>query len=282
MNIDRDALLEKGLGRGACLSAVGIDFTDFHLPQIQAQLIKPEDIIIPILYDCALLDLDLDREPWLEFVVAKRVSSPSPNLLNGKTPRKLHFPIIVDGQEIFYEVIPRLQCRSCRSIISQLNLAHNHLLATKTLIVLLDWLSNRIKQPVLPDEFEKRLNKKKLDRIFKSNDALKASGIYINIDPNEPITVENEYTAKIIVAYEDDVYRELYKAQSVENVVNKLKAYFSAASGINLTKITSMPESEITLHILNNFQSWGSDYFTYRSDSLGSEGPSYKAPIFKQ
>jgi|TARA_R110000868_G_scaffold373866_2_gene638196 hypothetical protein len=280
LKIDRDALLEKGLGRGVCLSAAGVDFTDFHLPKIQAQLIDPEDIIIPILYDCALLDIDLDREPWLEFVVAKKVASPIPALLNGKTPRKLHFPIIVDGQEIFYEVIPRLQCRSCRSIISELNLAFSHLLATRTLIVLLDWLSNRIKQPVLPDEFEKRLHKKKLENIFKSVDALKASGIYINIDPNEPISVENEYTAKIIVAYEDSVYRELYRAKSVENVVIKLKSYFSVTDGVNLTEIISMPESEITLSILNNFQSWGSDYFTYRSDNPETEGPSYKAPIF--
>ena len=252
------------------------------MPQVQADLIHPQDIIIPILYDCALLDLDLNKEPWLEFVVAKKVLKPSPDLLNGRNPRKIHFPILVNDQETYYEVVPLLQCRSCRSIIQELALANNHLLASRTLIILLDWLSNRIKQPVLPDEFEKRLIKKTLDKIFKSPDASKASGIYINIEPKEPISDESEYSAKIIVAYEDSVYRELYRGKSVENVVEKFKIFFNTTEGVNLVNVISMPEGEITLSILNNFQSWGSDYFTYRSDNPGFEGPSYKSSIIAQ
>jgi len=275
---DRNHLLEMGWKRGAFINIKTSADLQAQLPQEILQKIedKPAAYLIPLLYDCALLEHRFEIEPWVQVLVGWTCDCDSKgDYAFGKNPRKLHFPVICPERG-------RLELDVTAVGFWQLN--RKQLLKETPspeiewpehgLDILLNWVSERYRQATFPDSWNTRLKAK--EKLFKKlwrRDAFVTccSGVYFDIQPFSELKDEDDYKVKVFIAVSDTVdnkrYREFNLKEGPE-LVERLKSIWATVSGVEVLAVDAIKESEFTKAMERNYKRWPLEYFSYKGEPL--------------
>lgn len=200
--MSRSELNDKGWRRHSIISLNSgcLNALNDKLSVITRQLLNRDGAIAIICtYDCAVIDADFEREPWLQLLIACPESQ-NDHFIECKNPRKIHFPIEINDQELNYEVNAAGICQVERQLLIDLAPDNNFSLSEKTKENLNYWIAERYRQVTWPDAFNEALRpaNRRIKRFFQRyNDFL--SAIYVQLNTYEELETE-KYQISVLIA----------------------------------------------------------------------------------
>lgn len=234
---------------------------------------KTNPRIVPVLYDCALIEESFEKEPWAQVVICWEVSERSGNYANAKNPRCLHTQALVGDQSIILEISAISFAQVDREALLRCAPDQSVKWVEGKLEQLLDWISERYRQPTFPDAFNNRLRpiQKRLETQWKSELFRDyCAGIYFRLDKTIELADDEIYNLDVIIVVPFEIkgkeYAEL-DAKHSQNMIDGLKTKISAAAGIKVGKVEMYPEGEFTKEIERNYLRFSLEYFSYASKS---------------
>ncbi len=219
--------------------------------------------LIVVTQDCDLVR-DSEIEPFVEFMLSRKVTKPEPQYRNGRNPRVLQFPISNSGEdEIFYEISIHDRFRVEKKSLTGLVPEESRWLEERHRKLVCGWIAKRYDRPAFPDAFNRRLDQveKKLEKLFKSELSDHVSGIYIAGADREQVANE-PYLISVLIAYEDRWSSNLEALDLVEDFVKKVTDIFEdyEKDDIVLEDINKLSEKSLTLSDLRVYKRLDKDY----------------------
>ena len=271
----REMRLENGWQRGACINLKDNETLLASLPGILIEKVNQCNAayLMPLLYDCALIDDDFQAEPWSPVLVFWDIENPQGNLKNGKNPRIYHFELEVSGEKRWFEGAALGLWMICRNSMLSATVDKSMSWPERVLVRILIWAASRITRSVFPDDWNRRMHSvsKRLEKIWKSDAYANISEVFLYIEETT-----NGYKAKVILVIPDEVLmsigqRAYFKADGPgDELAGRLKGVMSGADGVEVSSVQVMPESQITLSMLREYESWPLDYYSFRLEQEGA------------
>ncbi len=237
---DRDHWLASGWERGAFIDAKASQNILNSLPDKLREHLDQcnEAYLIPLLYDCALVDQRFDIEPWVQ-VVFCWPCDPDPMFKFGKNPRRYQFPVFVKESDRYMEVTALSFFQLDREALLAESPLKGVVWPDNGLNTILNWASERIRQPTFPDEWNVRMKAidKRLQKIWKLQEfSENCSGVYLNIQPFKQIQPDEKYTVSVFVTVPDKEGRELMAfSRDIEPVIlQRLSLALNALSNVDV------------------------------------------------
>lgn len=268
----RDAWLAAGWKRGAFIRLDSNPHLADELPRKLLSLIdgKESVCIVPILYDCALIEECFEKEPWAQVLVIWKTDFNN-TFAYAKNPRRLHLKAKSGDQEICFEIAAVSFAQVDREALLKATPDTSLSWETGCLNLMLDWVAERYRQATFPDAFNKRLapSRKALERLWKSDSfSLYSSGVYIKLNTFEELPDNTLYEVSVYIAipyqFKGAEYKDIEKNHS-PTMVTQLKSIFDAIENIQLDSIDTLSEREFTKEIERGFNRFSLEYFSYRS-----------------
>ncbi|NIG76760.1 hypothetical protein F3J34_24645 [Klebsiella sp. Ap-873] len=264
--------LAAGWKRGAFIRLEDNHNLRQELPQKLLTCIenKSQVYVVPVIYDCALIEENFEKEPWAQVLVIWE-SSFDGNFAYAKNPRKMHLKAKRDGHEICFEITALSFAQIDREILLQVYPDQSVTWRDGDLALLLDWVAERYRQATFPDSFNNRLvpSRKLLDRLWKSDLFCQySSGVYINLNTSDELEDEHCYQIKIMISIPFHIngreYREIDRKYSAE-MVQKVKSIFDAVKNLKVISVETISEREFTKELERGFNRFSLEHFSYKS-----------------
>ncbi|APC14000.1 hypothetical protein AB6H26_20805 [Providencia hangzhouensis] len=281
VGIDRDSLVSSGWKRGTFVELKKFtNIIDELPPKLRLFCERNETVyLIPVLYDCALIEPSLEKEPWVQVILAIPCQADN-NFKHAKNPRKIHLPIQVDGHESYIEITALSFFQVCRKKLLQESIpSPNIMWLGNAKNMLLDWIAERYRRATFPDSFGHRIDKKcqkALDSTWKDENFSKfCSGVYINLHTDDELPEGQVYKTDILIAVPEEVnLRQIRNNRIADKMVEKLKNAILLAKGIQVSSIDLMSEDQFTKKIERKFKRFSLEYFSYSSKHDSEDEPS--------
>ncbi|WPO96940.1 hypothetical protein [Pseudescherichia sp.] len=276
----RAAWLAAGWKRGAFIRLDSNRYLLDELPRKLAKQIsgKGSVFIVPILYDCALIEESFEKEPWVQVLIIWETNFDG-NFAYARNPRKIHLKVQDGGKEICLEVSALSFFQIDREAFLKAIPDESVHWKEDGLSMLLDWVAERYRQATFPDSFNKRLEpfRKALDKLWKSQLFCEySSGIYINIDSSAELPDDTLYNIKVMIvipyAIKGRSYRSFDEKYS-KDMVTMLKTTLDAIKTIKLSSIQTISEREFTKELERDYKRFSLENFSYKSKSDESPLP---------
>lgn len=274
----RDIWIKSGWARGAFidLKNTSNSFIFEHLPSPINEKVCTSDIayLIPLTYDCALLDEDYYREPWAQYLICWNIDA-KPEFKFGKHPRTYHFDVYQESTIINLEATALSFGHINREILMRCSVDIILKWPENGLKRCLQWCASRILQDVFPDTWNSRLSpkRKRFDTIWKSknfNEDIVC--VYINLSDEIELKPEETYSIKIILGVVDTIKgRDFanFEKQRGNEYKEQIKTIFSTINGVKIEAIEVLSESQITRSIEKNYKRWNLEYFSNKTTPEG-------------
>lgn len=248
-------------------------------PKLQDSIAEKDTVcIVPILYDCALVEECFEKEPWAQVLVVWKTTLDG-NFSHAKNPRRLHIEAVYEGEPVFFEINALSFAQIDRERLLEATPDKNLSWSKGALPMLLDWVAERYRQATFPDNFNQRLypSKRLLDKVYKDQLFCDySSGIYIRLDTFDELSEDMDYNIDIYIVIPFNVqgkeYRDFKKANE-DSMITMLKSAISTAPKIKLHKIAVIPESEFTKNLERDFHRFTLENFSYKSKGKESALP---------
>ncbi|AUV44043.1 MULTISPECIES: hypothetical protein [Citrobacter freundii complex] len=277
--LNREELIKAGWMRGSFVSLFNHPALLATLPEKLASLYTEKDaVLIPVLYECALIDMDFEREHWVQVVIGTPCDERS-EFKNARNPRRLCLPYFVDGEDnVKWMEISSLGFAQIEREFLLKNSTPNLKLKWGPLALecLLNWISGRFNQATFPDAFNRRIASKDklLKKMWKSDDYVNCcSGVHFALSTDEELDDEIKYNLSIVLTIPES-FRGRELAQVMKNnvpaMVERIKGIFSSMEGVVLESINTLPEGEFTKSLERQFKRYSLEYYTY--NDAGAEG----------
>jgi len=272
-----DVRLERiaaGWKRGAFVNLFdNPDFRD-ELPKKLVNFLegKSNPRIVPVLYDCALIEESFEKEPWAQIVICWEVEFDG-NYGNAKNPRCIHTKAKIGTQSVTLEVTAMSFAQVDREALLKCTPDPTVIFEDGRLEQLLDWISERYRQPTFPDSFNDRLRpiQKRLSSQWKSELFRDfCSGIYFKLNTLNELEENESYSLDVIIVVPYEIQGREYAefdAKHSATMIDGMKTKLSAAKGIKVGAIELYPESEFTKEIERNYFRFSLEYFSYTTGS---------------
>ena len=268
----RSNWIKSGWKRGAF-----VDLKD-HLDLLNKLPLKLKNIInekdkaylIPLLYDCSLIEECFIKEPWVQVLICWPCPEVNGNFKFGKNPRQIHFPTINNGEEKYMHADAIGFCQFEREDLLKATPSKDFLWPEKGLPQLLNWVAERYNQPTFPDEWNTRMGRQKrnLDKLWKNKNFIKScSGLYFNIHPFDEIKNTDEYSLKAYFVVSSTLTGKEHRDFSDNHeaaLIQKLKGIISTIPNINIAFIDSIKEDQFTKSMERDFQRWQLEHLSYK------------------
>jgi len=267
---NRQQWLGKGWARGIFIDLKAhVELIELLPLQLKSVISENQQVYLtPLLYDCSLIDECFIREPWVQVLICWPCKEDG-NFKFGKNPRRIHFPVNIDGAEQYFnaEAISFYQFE--RQELLKATPLSNVLWPEKGLHQLLNWVAGRYNQPTFPDSWNDRLatKKKLLDRLWKMPEFTNySSGVYFNIEPFAEIPATQSYSLKVYVAIPltGKAHREFDKNKTGDILTQRLKTIIDDIEGIQLLQIDTINENQFTKSMERDFQRWQLEHISYK------------------
>lgn len=258
MDFDVEGLRGKGWRQGALV--LQPDMSRLELtPPIEADP-GPDDCLIVVSHDCDLLHRELEKEPFVEFVVARSVESAAGDILFAKSPRRL----ALQSAEYTFEVDAHSKCRAYRQAI--MTLAPGGFLSDLDLRILRRWLANRYSRAAFPDAFNGRSSRvgEKVKKILRGVPDL--SGIFLSTTEVE-LAAADPYRIVVIGCMPALAYGHQGRRIACQEAVDKISSFLDGCDGIEVVDSELRSEAAVSLDDLHFMKRWDYDSLSYRDDS---------------
>lgn len=274
-DIDRKKCLASGWQRGAFIN---IKANQDILNVLPPELITHIDelgraYLIPVLYDCALVEPRQEIEPWAQALICWPCT-PDGNYKFGKNPRRFHFPINTPDGETYLEVKAISFCQVDRALLLTAEPLNDWQWPKLGLEILLNWVSERFRQPTFPDEWNNRMGKLKsrLNQLWKNDDFVNlCSGVYLNIQPFREVEPEELYTVNAYITVPPGLEgRQLIEFNKTRSpaLVQKLKSILKSLSNVTVGEVDTINEDQFTKATERQYKRWQLEYYSYKDDPV--------------
>jgi hypothetical protein len=222
---------------------------------------SPHDTcVIVVSHDCDIANSDLAIEPNMEVIVGRIVGAASGDFTHGKSPRTLHWVVSRDGAPATIELVATAKRQIEKVGLVRCEPDPRFTIDPSQLYILRSWLSLRYKRAAFPDEFERRLKLRKVDKNLHK--LLKRVGhpisdIYFTLDGGNDIDHRDgsAYQLGIVLTFPsgDEPEKAMNQADSVSVDVEKLFTdnYFDSDGqswqDIQLIGCMAISEDDITV-----------------------------------
>lgn len=272
----RQNWIDAGWKRGAFIEVKKFPLLIQELPSKLQAICESNELVylIPILYDCALLELSFDKEPWAQAILGVGCSGDG-NFKYGKNPRKLHLPIKIDENENYLEFSSLGFVQVDREQILRLTTPSDGISwINNSQELLLDWVADRYRQSTFPDSFNTRImsKDKQLKKLWKTDNFIHyCSGVYINLDKDKEIeSIETPYVVEVLITMPDDCHlRKLRESGVIDKMILDLKSIINSVKGINVINIDVINEGEFTKQLERKFKKFSLEYYSHAAEDEG-------------
>ena len=221
-------------------------------------------------------DCDLVREPgvepYVELLLCHEVTSPQPQFLHGRNPRRLQFQVVgSSGEELWMDASvhdrfriekERLENTGADGIQIQLD--------AQRLRILRHWLAKRYTRPAFPDAFNLRLEgaRKRLETLFKSPDSKAVTGIYLDLSDQE-LPDDKPYEIGVRITAFAESWDDTDSRASLINFESRLVEILEDCSGLEIADddISTLPEEDLSVAELRRFKRLDRDYRSLPEDN---------------
>ncbi|WP_105652502.1 hypothetical protein [Cronobacter dublinensis] len=265
--------LQAGWKRGAFIKLNDNKFLLEELPAKLCSAIETKEnvFIVPLLYDCALIEEDFQKEPWAQVLIIWDADYDG-QFGYAKNPRRLHLNALFDGQETkCLEVTALSFAQIDREVLLKAKPVASVEWAEGNLDMLLDWVAERYRQATFPDSFNTRLykNKRRLESLWKSAPFRDyCSGIHINLNTHQELPASEVYIIKvfIVVPYtiKGRAYRDFDKSIAPEMVSN-LKTRLDAIDGVEVANVEVISEREFNKEMQREYHRYSLEYYSFKN-----------------
>jgi len=139
---------ERGWRQGSVLIPTNLD------PEIRDGLSLHEDSLLFVLtQDCDLVQPDFEKEPYVELLEIRPVTTVDGNYEHGRNARKLDFFL----GESAYRASCHDRHRLNRAILANIEPSGYHPVERTLCDMVADWIAKRYARPAFPDAFNRRL-----------------------------------------------------------------------------------------------------------------------------
>ncbi len=280
MEQSRDDFIKAGWERGSFVSLSGNDFLLEHLPSELKEYMESYDAeniyFVPVLYDCALISDDFVQEPWVNLIVCWKC-----NIIGGdgnfkycKNPRKYHFPLEVKGESVFFETNALAIIHMKREVFLQSTINQDVKWPVFGLETMLNWLTERIRQPVFPDEWNTRLKSKKklLERFFLNQTLIdKCAGVFFHIAPFRQIDKTERYTVSALIvtpSIENGAEHRKFNREikpKIDELKEQLRLILKGIENIEVKTVSDLQEDQFTRKEERLYKRYQLEFMTYKS-----------------
>lgn len=245
--MDQSNLFNKGWRRHSIISQNngGVEAIKPLLPEIiQTLLERPGAIAIVATYDCAVVHIDYEKEPWIQLLVASPVDCQKKYTLC-RDPRKLHFQITVNQTEENHEITAAGICQIRRQVLQDIKPDKSYKFQDLAGENINYWIAERFRQVTWPDAFHRALATQttKIKKFYKKySDYI--SAVYIQLDRYDEIREGEKYQLSVIIAISKHKYRSLFewlkrtetdlKKSSLDELKEFIEGKFISAIGSNI------------------------------------------------
>lgn len=267
--------LEAGWKRGAFVRLSENPALLDELPKKMVSFIanKKNAMVIPVLYDCALIEDSFEKEPWAQVLICWEIEACQGNFAHAKNPRTLHTKVIKEHESISVEFTAMSFSQVDREVLLSCSTDNSLSWEPGKLAQLLDWVAERFRQPTFPDSFNNRLRpvERRLDNEWKSEIFREfCAGVYFKLSSYDELPEPEIYHLDVIIAVPESIKGEeyaLFDAKHSQNMIQSIKTKLSPATGIKVGKVEVLSESEFTKAIERKYLRFSLEYFSYKSKS---------------
>ncbi|TAK63193.1 hypothetical protein [Methylobacter sp.] len=264
--IDREILKSNGWQMGAC-------FTQFSCPELVSSMAENHSqdesfVFIAITHDCAIINDSLIAEPFLEYIVARKIGKLDGNFTHTKNPRKLHIELEIDNSSIPFELNIIDRAFLNRALLLKNKPVQHVRLIDSQKATLVRWLANRYMGQALPDQFEKRIDpvRGKLNKLLSKTEANGMLAIYIELNPRDELASDKNYTLTVALIYEEAAFRKLIDEDCLDRYVDNIKVAFQNAPGIDISGVVPLSEKDFPLYDQRRKIRWRSDHSSFKQN----------------
>ncbi len=237
-----------------------------------SELNSDSDIGVVISQDCDVVNLDFEKEPYVEILVSRLISS-SPQLnayRHGRHPRQLIFDVHKQDVILTYEASIHDRLRIPRQyLITHAPDSANRIALEQRRIIIL-WLVKRYSRRAFPDEFNKRLgpsdeNLKKFAKRYNKY----LSAIRIRIEPFGEIGEDEDYRVIALLLVDQRKLPDFVPLPDLDEMEVDFEITLNECEGIEVDKCDVVMEEDLSLTDSKEFPVW--DIFDYLSLSADQE-----------
>lgn len=274
MTLGRDDWLQAGWKRGAFIdlkSQANSQLFDLLPDNVKAAVEEQRAAyLIPVLNDCALVHGSFESEPYVQVTLCYPCEK-NKAFCNLKQPRTYHFPLIINGEEHYFECLSKLFLTIDRELLLKHTPDEKLVWPEFGLDKLLNWLADRFRQPTFPDEWNRRLHAKqgRFSSLWKSEKFGFCSGVYISISPFNEISPDDYYDVKVFILapeeFEGKSYR-LFNKEDAPEIVSRLKTILDSIPKLNVKAVDTISEDAFTKSMERHYKRWSLEYYSYSRD----------------
>lgn len=219
---------------------------------------------------------EIEKEPSIEFSIARAIDKPNGSFLYNKNPRCLHLTASQDDgsggfTDIHFELLASAKIALDKTAIGEIREikpCKQIIISTQTISQYADWLAARYNRPALPTNFERRL-----DNAWKKDKRAKAAsklsnvilGIYVDIIPDIEITVDERYDVDVLVLITPQAFDDIDLKQNIEGLIDRYVQAMTAANfEVGTVNITT--ESKVSLATFRSYKRILLDNLSYKND----------------
>jgi hypothetical protein len=232
---------------------LGIDLARLAAPQ--SLELGDRDVVVVVSHDCDLSQSSLEKEPWVELIIARALDRrPDGALTRGKHPRLLELEATVEKVPLVARVSASERWLAPRERLGGWVPA-GFLMTTPPGIVA-KWISSRYIREAFPDEFNRRWSQAEasLKQLLRTG-AGEINSIYVALDDAE-LDRTQEYIVVmrgVMLVHDYDVEGRRTQAQVT---LGRLAAAMSGCEGIDVVDFDLVSERDVTLDDVAVMKRW--------------------------
>jgi hypothetical protein len=219
---------------------------------------------------CDCINPDFEKEPHLELLPLERLEdSPDSKLKNGQNPRKIHFQIQENGQDIWVAA-KVTDILHLERTVEQVNLefATSYSLSATSLDDLVRWRAQRYLRAAFPDTFEKAFRSlaKGFGKLVIRHEAF-IDSLLLSLSPFEEITDGETYELQLRLMVAPTVTGQPAVVKELHGVARAIEELFASSPWFDAPKCKITGLDEMTLWDARKFV----DFTRYDHLSFGKE-----------
>jgi hypothetical protein len=230
-------------------------------PESLPEGLEPEAKIVVLTHSCDVVQRSFELEPYVELLIARRVATIDGSKTKGKNPRRIQFPIEVNGVEEYYEICIHDKIRLDRKLLEGGSPDASCRISAGDIRRMGSWAGKRYHREAFPTEFNSRITqtaKKKFKKALQKHGA-EIRGIFIALFPDTELAVGENYQVIVRLVAEREVMEDYRSEDTLLGLVGEMYEAFALCSGIEVIDLQIVSEAEFTLDDWRKTKVWDYD-----------------------
>lgn len=232
-----------------------------------------DDVFIVMPYSCAVVQMNFEKEPYVELYRSHRVNRKNRGLQFGRSPRELQLEMSESGKRIYVNGSIHDRFFVGHEYFLELRPRADLELSDNQRVVLKNWFAKRYLRNAFPAEFNNRAGsvlKGLQDTLKSSADIDDLLGVYIELDPKDQEFVEIDDVYEVNVCFL--IKESLQISGSLITIKDSFSKVLSECAGISVAGVELRTETDILLSEFRRFVRIDDyDFISFRDDHDGPQ-----------